>query len=59
MVTDKDYDIRPWGERFWRWDCRLCSPRTSRGYAVVGPPLTREDAAAAAERHVREEHEYR
>jgi hypothetical protein len=57
MTTSSEYEVRPWGDGFWRWECRRCSPRGTRGsYGVLGGPFGQSDVERIARSHVQERH---
>jgi hypothetical protein len=57
MTTSAEYDVRPWGEGFWRWECRRCCPRGRRdSYGVLGAPFGQADVERIALAHVQERH---
>ena len=51
-----DYDIRPWGDGFWRWDCRRCRRGVRDSFGVLGRPRQYDDVVREALGHVLERH---
>ena len=51
-----DYDIRTWGEGFWRWDCRRCRRGVRESFGVLGEPRGYADVVRAAREHVQSRH---
>ena len=54
---DVQFDIRPWGTGFWRWDCRRCVRGARGSFGVLGTPWERSDVVREAHAHLASRHD--